>query len=249
MQRQAGPGQPDVLLESYAGGANSRSYRFSGCEAVIRADSVDQVAAALAEVEQAVARGRHAAGFVSYEAASGLDPDLPVTGKAELPLVWFGIFAERLDCSGETTNLTTGDCQVSSPEMTICDSDYLDRVDSIRKAIARGETYQVNYTVRQRFRVSGNPFTLYRRMCRNQQAPFCAWLDIGSHLILSASPELFFALDNDRLTMKPMKGTAPRRPRADDDQRQRELLAASAKTGPKTFQTNKKPQGQSLRFR
>ena len=113
--------------------------------------------------------------------------------------------------------------------MTICDRDYLSAVNSIREAIARGETYQVNFTVRQRFSLSGDPFTLYRRMCRNQQAPFCAWLDIGTHQVLSASPELFFALDDDLLTMKPMKGTAPRRPRADDDRRQRDLLAASTK--------------------
>ncbi|MBL0224069.1 MAG: aminodeoxychorismate synthase component I [Geobacteraceae bacterium] len=229
MQRQAGPDQPDVLLESFAGDASSRSYRFSGCEAVIRADAPDQVAAAFAEIERAVARGRHAAGFVSYEAAAGLNPDLAVTGKTELPLVWFGIFAERRDCSGEETGLTTGNCLVSPPELAISDGDYMRAVGSIRDAIARGETYQVNFTTRQLFSVSGDPFILYRRMCRNQQAPFCAWIDIGSHRIISASPELFFTLNDGRLMMKPMKGTAPRKPRADDDRNQRALLATSTK--------------------
>ncbi|MDA8414486.1 MAG: aminodeoxychorismate synthase component I [Desulfobacteraceae bacterium] len=223
------PDQTDILLESFAGGANSSSYRFSKCEAIIRADEPNQVSAALAKVEQAVARGRHAAGFISYEAASGLNPDLPVNGKTELPLVWFAVFAERIDCSRETNAATSGDCQVSAPEPTISARDYIGAVGDIRQAIARGETYQVNYTLRQRFRISGDPFVLYRRMCRNQQAPFCAWLDIGTHRILSASPELFFALNGERLTMRPMKGTAPRRPRADDDLRQRELLAASTK--------------------
>ncbi|MBC8017926.1 MAG: aminodeoxychorismate synthase component I [Verrucomicrobia bacterium] len=218
-----------MLLESFAGGTNSRSYRFGGCEAIIRADTPDQVVAALAEVEQAVARGRHAAGFVSYEAASGLNPDLGFSEKGTLPLVWFGVFAERFDCTGETPESTTGDCLVSAPELSISDTDYLSAVGNIREAIARGETYQVNFTTRQRFSISGDPFVLYRRMCRNQQAPFCAWLDIGTHQILSASPELFFALDGDRLTMKPMKGTAPRKPRGDDDRRQRALLATSAK--------------------
>jgi para-aminobenzoate synthetase / 4-amino-4-deoxychorismate lyase len=226
---QAGPDQPFALLESFAGGAHARSYRFSGLESVIRADTPEQVAGALAKVEQAVARGRHAAGFVSYEAASGLNPDLPVMDTGPLPLVWFGVFAERIDCSGETIVDTTGDCQVSKPGLAIGDCDYIHAVDTIREAIARGETYQVNFTTRQRFSIDGDPFTLYRRMCRNQQAPFCAWLDIGTHRILSASPELFFALDGERLTMKPMKGTAPRRPQADDDRRQREWLSASAK--------------------
>lgn len=183
----------------------------------------------MAEVEHAIARGRHAAGFVSYEAASGLNSDLPVSEKTELPLVWFGIFAERIDCTGESIVGPHGDCLVSPPELAISDTDYMKVANSIREAIARGETYQANFTVRQRFSISGDPFTLYRRMCRNQQAPFCAWVDIGTHQVLSASPELFFALEDNLLTMKPMKGTAPRMPRSDDDQRQRELLAASAK--------------------
>jgi para-aminobenzoate synthetase/4-amino-4-deoxychorismate lyase len=227
--RQPSPNQPTVLLESFACGDNSRSYRFNGLEAVIRADAPDQVAAAFSEIEQAITRGSHAAGFVSYEAASGLNPDLPVNAKAELPLVWFGVFAERIDCTGESAVSETDDCLVSPPELTISEPDYLNAVNSIREAIARGETYQVNFTTKQRFSISGNPFTLYRRMCRNQLAPFCAWLDIGTHRILSASPELFFSLGNDLLTMKPMKGTAPRRPRVDDDLRHRNLLATSAK--------------------
>jgi para-aminobenzoate synthetase / 4-amino-4-deoxychorismate lyase len=218
-----------VLLESFASGPYSRSYRFSGLEAVMRAETPDQVAAAFASVEQAVANGRHAAGFVSYEAASGLNPDLPASRKSDLPLVWFGIFAERTDCTAAAISATVNDCPVSSPLLAISEADYINKVDSIHAAIARGETYQVNFTTRQHFNVSGDPFTLYRRMCHNQQAPFCAWLDIGTHRILSASPELFFSLDDDLLTMKPMKGTAARLSRADDDRRQRELLAASVK--------------------
>ncbi len=218
-----------MLLESFAGGAHPRSYRFSVCERVIRADQPDQVAAALAEVERAVADGRHAAGFVGYEAACGLNPDLPRMDSGALPLVWFGIFAERIELSAESSDVETSDCQVSAPALAIAETDYLKAVAGIRQAIARGESYQVNFTTRQRFRISGDPFALYRRMCRNQQAPFCAWLDIGTHRILSASPELFFAWDDDLVTMKPMKGTAPRRPGAEEDRLQREWLAASPK--------------------
>jgi para-aminobenzoate synthetase/4-amino-4-deoxychorismate lyase len=221
--------QPDVLLESFASNDNSRSYRFSRCEAVILADTPDQVTTALAEVEQAVARGYHAAGFVSYEAACGLNPDLPDMAKGDLPLLWFGIFAVRIDCTGESPGSASEECLISSPELSISDSDYINGIESIHEAIARGETYQVNFTTRQRFSISGDPFVLYRTMCRNQQAPYCAWLDIGTHQILSASPELFFALDGDLLTMKPMKGTAARMPGAEADRRQKEQLFSSKK--------------------
>ena len=88
---------PLVLLESSSAGGFPRSYRFAGLEAVIRAETPEEVIPALAEVEAAVARGRHAAGYVAYEAAAGLNPDLPHSRKGALPLVWFGIFAERLD--------------------------------------------------------------------------------------------------------------------------------------------------------
>jgi len=229
VNRPSLPQQPAVLLESFAGGEHARSFRFSDCERVIQATDPDQVIAALADVEAAVAAGKHAAGFVAYEAASGLNPELPVAEQGELPLVWFGIFADRQENNSSSIPAETEECQLSAPELSIDESEYLDSIDSIHEAIARGETYQVNFTTRQRFRISGEPFALYRRICRNQQAPFCGWLDIGSHRILSASPELFFALNDNLLTMKPMKGTAPRRPRADDDRIQRELLAASGK--------------------
>ena len=221
--------QPVVLLESFSGDAHARSYRFSGFETVIRADSQDQVTAALAAVEQAVAQGKHAAGFVSYEAAPGLNPELPHMEKGSMPLVWFGIFAERINCTGELRGSGSEECQVSPPELSISNCDYIGSVEIIRQAIARGETYQVNFTARQRFSISGDPFVLYRRMCRNQQAPYCAWLDTGIHKILSASPELFFSLDGNLLTMKPMKGTAARMPAAAADRNRKEQLFSSEK--------------------
>lgn len=223
------PHHPTVLLESFSSGPFASSFRFEGLETVIAAWSPEEVLPTLAQVEQAVAQGRHAAGFVSYEAASALNPELSVNGACDLPLAWFGIFAERVDCTIGMGESEPDDCRVSPPELAIDQTAYTGAVKTIREAIAAGETYQVNFTTRQRFNIIGDHFALYRRMCRNQQAPFCAWLDTGTHRILSASPELFFSLENGLLTMKPMKGTAPRKPRPDDDRQQRDLLAQSAK--------------------
>ncbi|MEI6215602.1 MAG: chorismate-binding protein, partial [Desulfuromonadales bacterium] len=223
------PEASTVLLESFDGKAESRSFRFSELETVIRADTSDQVAPAFKEVEQAVARGKHAAGIVSYEAASGLNPNHVTAEQGELPLLWFGIFGERTEFSSDLPE--TGDtiCTVTPPKLSISSRNYRDAVEKIRCAIARGETYQTNFTSRQRFHISGTPFTLYRRMCRNQKASYCAWIDIGTHQILSASPELFFALSGNRLTMKPMKGTAERLPQACADLLQQERLKNSPK--------------------
>src|SRR4051794_962152 len=92
------PQYPKVLLESFSSGEFARSFRFEGLHSVIVARTPDEVVPALQELEKAVGCGRHAAGFVSYEAASGLNPDLPAAEAGDLPLVWFGIFAERHEC-------------------------------------------------------------------------------------------------------------------------------------------------------
>jgi para-aminobenzoate synthetase/4-amino-4-deoxychorismate lyase len=220
---------PVALLESFSTGEFPRSFVFDELETVVQARTPDRVVAALREVEQAVGRGRHAAGFVAYEATAPLNPELPTGDNDALPLVWFGIFRKRSPVEASAEYEPASGPLISQPRLDISRSEYNAAVEGIRERIARGETYQVNFTARQRFTVRGDHFALYRRLCRNQRAPFCAWLDTGSHHILSTSPELFFSLRDGLLTMKPMKGTAPRSPLADDDRRARELLAASPK--------------------
>ena len=80
----------------------------------------------------------------------------------------------------------------------------------IREHIAAGDTYQVNHTLRLRSTVEGDERGLYRDLCYAQRGAHSAYLNAGRYRVLSASPELFFRLDGDRLTTRPMKGTAPR---------------------------------------
>ena len=80
----------------------------------------------------------------------------------------------------------------------------------IREHIAAGDTYQVNYTLRLRSQVEGDERGLYRDLCYAQRAAYAAYLNLGRYRVLSASPELFFRIDGDRITTRPMKGTAPR---------------------------------------
>ena len=90
-------GRPQALFESYSSRDRFRaSYRFAGLERVIEARTPDAVMPALAAVEAAVGQGLHAAGFVAYEAASGIDPTLPEREPLPgLPLLWFGRSEER----------------------------------------------------------------------------------------------------------------------------------------------------------
>ena len=80
----------------------------------------------------------------------------------------------------------------------------------IRDHIAAGETYQVNFTLRLRSQVAGDERGLYRDLCYAQRGAYAGYLNLGRYRVLSASPELFFRLDDGVLTTRPMKGTAPR---------------------------------------
>ncbi len=75
-----------MLLESYSDVRDRDSYSFSGFKREVTARSIGEVREALDTVEAAVGTGLHAAGYVAYEAASGLDPVLTTRESGRMPL-------------------------------------------------------------------------------------------------------------------------------------------------------------------
>ena len=72
-----------------------------------------------------------------------------------------------------------------------------DAVAVVRDHIAAGETYQCNLTDRLRSTVAGDPQALYARLALAQRGAYNAYLDLGRHVVASASPELFFEWAGD----------------------------------------------------
>lgn len=198
--------EPTVLLESYLGGP---SYVFCDIQNEVVAFDLSQVKDVLLAVDEAVAQGFHAAGFVGYEAAAGLDAKLVTLAGGDLPLVWFGIFARR-ETVDAGYDLGEKGYEISPWQPSVSRVDYDRVMGQVRDYIVAGDTYQVNYTFRLRVDFEGDPRGFYRHLCHNQRTDYSAYLDLGRHHILSASPELFFQLKEGVLTTKPMKGTWPR---------------------------------------
>ena len=102
---------------------------------------------------------------------------------------------------------------ISTPTSHTGKADYLHAVGEIQAAIARGDTYQINYTTRLQLQSYGHPARLYRRL--RQPVPYAALAHLPDHKqqpgwTLSFSPELFVNIASDGLiTTEPMKGTAP----------------------------------------
>jgi para-aminobenzoate synthetase/4-amino-4-deoxychorismate lyase len=219
---------PFVLLESHERFPRGRSFHFGDCIEEITATTPREILPALRRIEAAVQSGLHAAGFLSYEAAPAFDPHLRVKNGGDFPLLWFGLFRERREIiAGEF--FRDGVFELSDWQPDIDEHGYRHAIELIREHIAVGDTYQVNFTFRLRTHFRGDDLALYHRLCRNQRAGYCAYLNLGRYRVLSASPELFFHRQNEKLTTRPMKGTRPRGRTTSEDRCLVEQLAASAK--------------------
>ena len=204
---------------------NGRFLHFSNPVQEFVAWHPDEVMGVLREVETAVStQNRTAAGFLTYEAAAafGLDVHPPMAG---LPLVWFGLFdTPKLDT--DFTDFT--DFSALNWTTSVLAAGYAQAIARIKEEIAAGNTYQVNYTFPLRADFEGDGWELFSQLVQNQAANYGAYVENfgspnvnltnGRYSIASASPELFFTLDGDKLISKPMKGTAVRgRTLAEDD--------------------------------
>jgi para-aminobenzoate synthetase/4-amino-4-deoxychorismate lyase len=219
--------EPLVLLDSCSRDGFGASWRFRGYVAILVAHDPEKVAPLLDRVERLAGEGLFSVGYVAYEAAAALNPDLPpLAGMEGLPLAWFALYRERYPAAGEVDGPTdAGD--VPELEPALSPEEYVAGLESIRGRIGRGESYQVNYTFPLTGDFRGEPLPLYRRISRGQRASFSAYLDTGRHVIMSASPELFFSRSNGVITTRPMKGTAPRgRWSVEDDALAAALLAS-----------------------
>jgi len=211
------------------------SFRLVEPVGVLEARRPAEVPTVIDAAEAAAARGLWVAGMVTYEAAPGLDPALRVRAWpdddpfAELPLAWFALFEARQ----ETTLPAPPDEPSPQPAgawaPSIDREAYDEAIERIHEHIAAGDTYQVNFTLRLRAGVEGDPKGLYRDLCYAQRGAYSAYLDLGRYRVLSASPELFFRIDGSTIATKPMKGTAPRGRWLAEDEEIRARLRGSIK--------------------
>src|SRR3990172_4935383 len=103
-----------------------------------------EVVPALVAVEEAAAAGFWAAGFVSYQASPSLDDRLNVPGSNEhdpLPLVWFGVFDQP-----SPPALAKGHVSLHGWSPAMSRAEHASGVETLRRRIREGETYQVNLT-------------------------------------------------------------------------------------------------------
>ena len=190
--------------------------RFANPHRVLIAHKLDEVAAVLRETESECIRGRHAVGFISYEAAPAFDDALAAFASPPppLPMAWFAVF----------------DSPIKSPPPPVV-KEYiagkfrpLISAEEYRRAFAKimsllnaGDAYQVNFAFPMEAKFIGNSESFFMDLISAQPTEWGGYIASEEWAICSASPECFFVRENDSLMSRPMKGTRPNLPGAADE--------------------------------
>jgi len=199
----------------------------------------------LLKIEELQRQGYYLAGFISYEAGLCLEDIVPFEPGSDFPLLWFGVYEapiiydhrngcfrgsesmERLLAQYEPRQDRS--CRVENVRNTVAKEEYIRDIIAVREAIARGDTYQVNYTFKHKFDFRGNPGDLFFNLCMKQSASYACFIRCAGMDILSLSPELFFHRSGNHVFVKPMKGTIERGIDSADDVLKAEELHNSIK--------------------
>ena len=216
-------------------GPDGRPALFDGAERLVVARTADQVAPALAALDNARSAGKWVAGYLSYEAGYALEARLLplMPAPSETPLLAFGIYDGPQDAAPLLVQAAAASRAVALEPLApmISRADYGAAMDRVMGYIAAGDCYQINLTFPMQTRLTGTALGLYGALRARQVVGHGALVDLGvGPVLVSRSPELFIALQaGGRIEARPMKGTAPRDSDPVRDAELAEELRASAK--------------------
>ena len=230
-----------VLLEtSRYDTENHHTFLFLDPIHVLQIDRVSDVDVLLQAIQHQAQQGYYVAGYLGYECGYHFENIRRWENASQnSPLAWFGVYHEPLIFNHATGQLDANPGLVTSPNppcppttfaratYTLSDthfdltwSQYRQKAARVKQYIQAGDTYQINFTGRYHFTFEGSPLAFYKALKKKQQVSYSAYIRAAGQDILCFSPELFFRIAEDRITTKPMKGTAPRgRTEAEDQQR------------------------------
>ncbi|MGC4878637.1 anthranilate synthase component I family protein [Micromonospora sp. DT43] len=194
---------------------------------------------------------------LAYEAARDMDElsvdrvvdDIP---RCTLALfrhtVWWDLRAgtvRQLSASGP--HLPTEDGALRLPELPVTDPEipaapppslvrdtvdeetFAARVKQCLRHIEVGDSYQIQIGHRIDVETTLTPLEVYRRLRHRNPSPYMYLTPWAGRTVIGASPELFLRIEQGRLLMRPIAGTAPRAADPETDRRRVAELAASEK--------------------
>ncbi len=206
--------KPFVLLDDARDDGAAPARLYTDPVEIITTREVNRVPELLAKLKSHRA---HVAGFIAYEAGHALEPRLShlFSNSADdaPPLLWFGVFEGYQEVAPDAVADMFPDPSggwIGTPTPRISGAAYETALNTVNDYILAGDIYQANLTFACDVPLIGDPLAIYAGLRTRAKAGYGGIVWTGEDMLLSLSPELFFALKDGKLTTKPMKGTAVR---------------------------------------
>lgn len=194
---------------------------------IIQTNNLSKVHECLQDVQTAIDNGYYVAGYLSYEVTYSFFNNLHTNKENKHPLLWFGVFNKPETAITTTSNHTA--YTIGTWKIRQSKAQYKKQFSKIMESIQQERIEQINYTVPFDTDFTGNSAHYYERLKNAQKSSYNAYLQLGDIDILSASPELFFEVKNEVITVKPMKGTIHRGKTLVADEANKQWLTNSRK--------------------
>ncbi|MFT6717264.1 MAG: para-aminobenzoate synthetase component 1, partial [Saprospiraceae bacterium] len=96
-------------------------------------------------------------------------------------------------------------------ESRLSKSAYMNKVASVKKHIAKGDVYEINFC-HEFFAENANidPFEIHEELMAYSPTPFSSFIKADEKYVLCASPERFIKKRGNRIVSQPIKGTVKR---------------------------------------
>lgn len=121
---------------------------FGSPKQVLTTTKLSEVLPILKQLESLIATHQYyAAGFISYEASAAFDDALVTHEGDDFPLIWFGLYEKPTVFNFDKNNAPSKLNLNWSP--SISKENYVKALKKVRHYIKIGDTYQVNFTMRQ----------------------------------------------------------------------------------------------------
>ncbi len=197
---------------------------------ILVANDADSLSDTLRAIEEHRQSGGEAAGFLRYEAGCALEPRLRhLLRKSHAPLAWFGLYDSCEILAVLNISKGTGHPLIRNSKVAITRDKYFKKLAAIRRYIEAGDVYQINFTTRVGFDSNREAWDLFVALFQRHPAPYAAFVNTGAEQIVSLSPEMFFRIRDGHISVRPMKGTAPRGVLLQDDVAAADRLRVSGK--------------------
>jgi para-aminobenzoate synthetase/4-amino-4-deoxychorismate lyase len=229
-----------LLDDSKSSKSKSKNLLFSNPQHEIIARNESELTQALETIENYKKQGLYLCGYLSYEAGYAfIDKKIHRKSKKnQHPLLYFIAFKDlqRPDrdeveaCFNRADLYPESELFLHDLQLNVSKPSYLNVIAKIKEYIAAGHTYQINYTLKYKFKLQGTTAALYKALRKKQPVEFGALLIFPESKIVSLSPELFIKKGGSTLTSKPMKGTAKRGNTKKEDENIVSFLKQDSKT-------------------